>query len=122
MAITILFLLTSAAFAAEPAASAPPPAVTVSTVGAARYEPPQTPAHAQRLLQSAADVSRDLADTVAYLEAGRIYLRASMREMHTQAESQRLLEFQRDYEAELSTARKEEAVLRDWLAKAAPLK
>jgi hypothetical protein len=105
--------------AAEPA---PPPAVAVSTASAARVEPPQAPAHAQRLLQTATDVSRDLADTIAYLEAGQIYVRAFIRETHTQAEGQRLLEFQRDYEAELSTAKKEEAVLRDWLMKAAALK
>ena len=121
MITMILFFSVGAACAAEPAAP-PPPDVAVSTVGAARYGPPQAPAHTQRLLQTAADVSRDLADTVAYLEAGQIYLRAFMREAHTQAENQRLLEFQRDYEAELNTAKKEEAILRDWLVKAAPLK
>jgi hypothetical protein len=119
MAAILLLMWAGMACAAEPS---PPPAVAVSTASAARVEPPQAPAHAQRLLQTAADVSRDLADTVSYLEAGQIYARAFLREAHTQAENQRFLEFQRDYEGELSTAKKEEAVLRDWLMKAAALK
>jgi hypothetical protein len=120
---TILLLLwAGAARAAEPAAPAPAPVVAVSSVAAARNEPPQAPAHVQRLLQTATDVSRDLADTVAYLDAGQTYFRAYARGTHTQAEDQRLLEFLRDYEAELDTAKKEEAILRDWLVKAASLK
>ena len=138
--MTTLFLLLSVggAFAAEPAVStaapvvpvvdistpaAPAaPVVAVSTPAAARLQPPQPPAHAQRLLQTAADVSRDLADTVAYLEAGQIYFRAFARETHTHAENQRMLEFLREYEAELNTAKKEEVILNDWIRKAASLR
>jgi hypothetical protein len=122
MTMIPLLFWAGAALAVEPAMSTPTPVVEVSTTAAVRYDPPQAPAHAQRLLQTAADVSRDLADTVAYLEAGQAYFRAFTRDTHTQAENQRLLEFLRDYEAELGTAKKEEAILRDWLVKAAALK
>ena len=117
----ILSLFVATAFAVEPAPVSTA-TVVVSTPSAATCEPPQPPAHAQRLLQTAADVSRDLADTVAYLEAGQTYFRAFARNSHTREENQRLLEFLRDYETELGMAKKEEAVLRDWLTKAAALK
>ena len=122
--MTTIFLLLSAgaAFAAEPAVSTTTPVVEISTPAAARYEPPRPPAHARRLLQTATDVSTDLADTVAYLEAGQVYFRAFARETHTREENQRLLEFLRDYEAELNTAKKEEVILNDWIRKAASLK
>jgi hypothetical protein len=122
--MTTIFLLLSAAtaFAAEPAVSTTTPAVEISTPAAARYEPPRPPAHVRRLLQTATDVSTDLADTVAYLEAGQVYFRAYARETHTHVENQRLLEFLRDYEAELSTAKKEEVILNDWIRKAANLR
>jgi hypothetical protein len=120
--VTIFLLFSSAAaFAAEPALSTAAPAVELSSA-AVSAQPPQPPAHAQRMLQTAADVARDLADTAAYLEAGQLYSRSYGRQSHTLAEDQRLLEFQRDYQAELDTARKEEAVLRQWLEKASALR
>jgi len=122
---TILLLLSvGVAFAAEPAASADAPAVETSTAAppAAPLEPPRPPAHVRRLLQTAADVATDLADTVAYLEAGQVYFRAFARRTHTHAENQRMLEFRREYETELNTAKKEEVILNDWIRKAANLR
>ncbi|MDD5628763.1 MAG: hypothetical protein PHU21_06845 [Elusimicrobia bacterium] len=126
MPTIVLLLSVGAAFAAEPAVSTAAVAVELSTVSAAipaaRLEPPRPPAHTKRLLETATDVARDLADTVAYLEAGRVYFRAFSRETHTHAENQRMLEFLREYEAELNTAKKEETILNDWIRKAASLK
>jgi hypothetical protein len=122
MIMIFLLFSSAAAFADEPAVSTAASAVELSSAAAVSAQPPQPPAHAQRLLQTATDVARDFADTAAYLEAGQIYYRAYARQSRTLAEEQRLLEFQRDYQAELDTAKKEEAVLRDWLAKAAALR
>ncbi|MCX5797556.1 MAG: hypothetical protein NTY77_18860 [Elusimicrobia bacterium] len=124
--MTTIFLLLSVggAFAAEPAVSTSTPvaAVEVSTPAAPKLQPPQPPAHTQRLLQTATDVSQDLAVTVAYLDAGQLYFRAFARETHTHAENQHMLEFLREYEAELNTAKKEEVILNDWIRKAANLR
>jgi hypothetical protein len=125
---TLLMLFSLAACAAEPAApstevsTSAVPAVEVSTPAAPKLTPPAPPAHAQRLLQTATDVARDLAETVAYLEAGQAYFRAFARETHTPEENQALLRFLREYEAELATAKKEEVILNDWIRKAASLK
>ncbi|MBI5239613.1 MAG: hypothetical protein HY926_04010 [Elusimicrobia bacterium] len=117
---TILLVLSLAACAAEPAV---PAAVEISTPAAAkRLEPPVPPAHAKRLLQTATDVAGDLAETVAYLEAGQVYFRAFARETHSNEENQAMLRFLREYEAELDTAKKEEKILNDWIRKAASLK
>ena len=122
--ITLFFFFALAAGAAEPAAL--PAAVETSTPAAAaiasKLEPPTPPAHVKRLLQTATDVARDLADTVAYLEAGQAYFRAFARETHTAEENQAMLRFLREYEAELNTAKKEEVILNDWIRKAANLK
>ena len=119
--ITLFFFFALAAGAAEPAAL--PAAVETSTPAAAaiasKLEPP-TPV--KRLLQTATDVARDLAETVAYLEAGQTYFRAFARETHTAEENQAMLRFLREYEAELNTAKKEEVILNDWIRKAANLK
>jgi hypothetical protein len=125
---TLLIFFSLAACAAEPSAEAPVSSVpsvalAVSTPAAAGMtSPPTPPAHAKRLLQTATDVARDLADTVAYLEAGQAYFRAFARETHTAEENQAMLRFLREYEAELSTAKKEEVILNDWIRKAASLK
>jgi len=97
-------------------------AVAVSTPAAARYEPPQPPAHTRGMMDTTADTVRDLADTIAFLEAGQTYFRAFARDTHTIDENQRLLEFLKDYDAELVAARKKEAALRSWLEKASALK
>ncbi len=125
--VTLFFLFALAAGAAEPAAETAAPAVPAVAVPtpaavALKIEPPTPPAHAKRLLQTATDVARDLADTVAYLEAGQVYFRAFARETHTAEENQAMLRFLREYEAELSTAKKEEVILNDWIRKAANLK
>lgn len=121
---TLFFFFALAAGAAEPAV--PPAVVETSTPAAAavapKLEPPAPPAHAKRLLQTATDVARDLADTVEYLEAGQVYFRAFARETHTAEENQAMLRFLREYEAELNTAKKEEVILNDWIRKAANLK
>jgi hypothetical protein len=123
MIITVLLLsiLAGPAAAQGVAVSSSAPAVAVSTAEA-RYEPPAPPAHAQRNLDTAADLSRDLAETVAYLEAGLSYFRAFTKTTHNAAENKLFVKFLDDYERELNAARKEEQVLKTWLDKAAALK
>ncbi|MFA6003314.1 MAG: hypothetical protein WC881_04530 [Elusimicrobiota bacterium] len=96
--------------------------VSLSTAAAVVYEPPAPPAHAQRNLESAADLSRDLADTVAYLESGQSYFRPFTKGTHTPAENKLFVGFLDQYEKESATAKNEVKVLRDWLEKAAGLK
>lgn len=107
--------------ASVPAGAAEPAAISTAAAVAA-YEPPAPPAHAQRELDTAADLSRDLAETVAYLEAGQSYFRAFTQATHTPAENKLFVKFLEQYEKELAAAKKEYQVLRDWLENASGLK
>ncbi|HAM36454.1 MAG TPA: hypothetical protein DEB40_00970 [Elusimicrobia bacterium] len=106
--------LSTAALAAVAASS--------SAAGVVRYEAPQAPAHAQRTLDNVTDLSRDLAETVAFLETGQSYFRAFTKGSHNAAENKLFVKFLDAYERELATAKKETAVLREWLEKASALK
>jgi hypothetical protein len=121
MPLLLLSLASVPAAAQAVAVSSAAPAVVISTAEA-RYEPPQPPAHSQRTLETATDLSRDLAETAAYLEMGLGYFRAFTKVTHNAAENKLFVKFLDDYERELGTAKKEEQVLRAWLEKAAALK
>ncbi|MDE2290658.1 MAG: hypothetical protein KGL53_01140, partial [Elusimicrobia bacterium] len=77
--------------------------------------PPPTPAHAQRSLDSPTALARDLAEVVAFLDAGQTYFRAYQKGDHSVAENQKFLAFLQDYEREYAVAKKESAALRSWV-------
>lgn len=84
--------------------------------------PPAPPAHAQRLMETASDVSKDLAETLAFLEAGQSYYKAYVKGTHTSEENKAFVKFLLDYERELETAKKEFGLLQDWFKKSSELK
>ena len=93
------------------AADAPPPLL-----------PPRPPAHAQRVMETATDVSRDLHETLAFLEAGQSYYKAFAKGTHTAEENKAFVKFLEDYERELETAKKEFALLQAWFKNSSDLK
>jgi hypothetical protein len=84
--------------------------------------PPAPPAHAQRVLESAADASKDLAETLAFLEAGQSYYKAYAKGSHTKQENAAFVKFLQDYERERDTARKEFDLLQAWFKSSSELK
>lgn len=108
------------ALAQEPAA--PAPAAPAAESPRALLLPPKPPAHAQRVLESASDVARDMSETFAFLEAGQSYYKAFSKGSHTVEENKAFVKFLEDYERELETARKEFGLLKSWFANSSDLK
>ena len=77
--------------------------------------PPDPPRHEQRTLDTASDLARDFAQTVAYLEMGQSYFKAYKRTTHSKVENTAMLKFLETYERERDTARREHTVLTQWV-------
>ena len=76
--------------------------------------PPARPARTVRKLDSAAELARDLALVVEYLENGQSFYGAYQRGTHSIEENKRFLEFLEQYEKELAVGRKEVETLGKW--------
>ena len=96
----------------------PNPADTKSPV----LLPPKVPERPKATLETAGEVSRDLAVRMEYLENGQSYYRAYTKGSHTTEENKAFVEFLADYENELSIAKRTYAILGLWLEKKAALK
>lgn len=121
-AALFLILLPAAAQAAgrgDIAVSTAP--VAISTAPAALM-PPKVPGHEKRQLESVTDLSKDLAETAAFIEKGQGYFRAYTKGTHNSAENQEFVKFLQDYETELANAKKEIEVLQTWLQTKSDLK
>ncbi|MBI3297613.1 MAG: hypothetical protein HYZ75_05585 [Elusimicrobia bacterium] len=97
-----------------PSASTPEASVGVEKP-APRLAPPAAPAHARRNLDSPTELARDLAEVVAYLDAGQAFFRAYQKGSHTVEENRQFLAFLETYEKEYAVARKEVDALRKWI-------
>ena len=84
--------------------------------------PPAPPAHSQRSMETAADVSKDLHETLAFLESGQSYYKAYAKGTHSSEENKAFVKFLQDYERELETAKKEFALLQTWFKSSSELK
>jgi hypothetical protein len=87
---------------------------------AAKTEPagvfaPKPPAHAQRELNTASGLARDLVDVIVYLEQGQAYFRSYQSGTHTAEDNARFLAFLEAYEKESAIAKKESETLRKWV-------
>lgn len=121
--LSLSFFCAAAALNISRAAEAPAaPAAAPSSEPKRELTPPRRPAHAQRLLESASDVSRDLAETLVFIEAGQSFFKAYARGTHTPEENKAFVQFLEDYERELATAKKEFAILQTWFEKSSGLK
>ena len=112
LAAALLVPLLGAQDAPLPAASsvpAEPPAVPKLIV------PPAAPAHARRNLDSPTELARDLAEVVAYLDAGQAYFRAYQKGSHSVEENRLFLAFLESYEKEYAVSRKEVEALKKWV-------
>jgi len=83
--------------------------------------PPKRPAHPDKRLESATELSRDLTRVISYLEQGKSYYRAYQEGTHTVEENKRFLRFLETYEKELALAKKEAATLKRWVDEKGPL-
>jgi hypothetical protein len=77
--------------------------------------PPSPPRHEQRMLDNASDLARDLAEIVAFLEAGQSYFRAYKKGTHTREENAAMVKFLETYEKEREIAKKEAELLHTWI-------
>ena len=77
--------------------------------------PPEVPRHEVRVLDTASDLARDLAETVAFLESGQSYFRAFKRSSHSKIENEAMLRFLQSYDRERETAKREQTVLAQWV-------
>lgn len=76
---------------------------------------PAPPAHARRSLDSPAELARDLAEVVAYLDAGQAYFKGYQKGTHAPEENKQFLAFLEAYEKEYGVAKKEAAALKKWV-------
>jgi hypothetical protein len=113
--------LCTAVFSSETPASPQPASPEQAATAPAKPEPaapawtpPKPPAHAQRSLETASDLARDLQEVASYLEAGQSYYRAYRKGTHTVEDNKAFLQFLESYEKEQSIARKETDALRKW--------
>ena len=109
------------------AVSTAPVSVSTQTAPAPPAEPkgllpPKPPEHVKRDLSTASEVALDLASTLAFLEAGKVYYKAYAQGTHSAEENKAFLAFLQDYERELGTAKGEFDVLQAWLGKKSGLK
>lgn len=77
--------------------------------------PPPVPAHARKSLDSPAELARDFAEVVTFLEQGQAYFRAYQKGSHTPEENKLFLAFLESHEREQAVARKEADALRKWV-------
>lgn len=115
-------LLAALLFGAVLAASAQAPSTpTASYAPLAEPEaprvltPPAVPAHARKNLDSPAELARDFAEVVTFLEQGQAYFRAYQKGSHTPEENKLFLAFLESHEREQAVARKEAEALRKWV-------
>jgi hypothetical protein len=102
----------------EPTKDVPPPVVSLGAVPGAEpegLEPPKAPAHAQRDLNTAAVLVRDLHEVVVFLEQGKAYFRAYQKSNHTPEENAKFLRFLETHEKEREIAKKEAEALKRWV-------
>jgi len=113
--VALLFgavLAASAQLTPMPVPSAVPPAEPeLSRV----LTPPAVPAHARKNLDSPAELARDFAEVVTFLEQGQAYFRAYQKGSHTPEENKLFLAFLESHEREQAVARKEADALRKWV-------
>lgn len=77
--------------------------------------PPATPAHARKNLDSPAELARDYAEVITFLEQGQAYFRAYQKGSHTPEENKQFMAFLEAFEREQVVARKEGEALRKWV-------
>ena len=97
------------------AAAAPAPEIP-------KLSPPQPPAHQKRSLGTAAELSRDLAETVAFIEDGQAFFRAYSKGTHSAQENKEFVRFLEDFEREQDLVKKEVEALGVWAQKKSGLK
>lgn len=121
----VLSLAFTALGAARFLRAAEPPGVSTAALSAETAHQliaPRRPPHAQRVLESATDVTRDLLETLTFIEAGQSFYKAYARGTHTPQENKAFVGFLEDYEREVDTAKKEFAILQSWFEKSSGLK